>query len=81
MHIANINKLLNLQDINIVKISDVYKNTAEITLEPPNIYKVVISYIVTFFRDYSKVHKKWIQGISLQFKRSNRQAYIYSLII
>lgn len=34
MHINNINKLLNLQDINIVKISDVYDNTVEILLEP-----------------------------------------------
>lgn len=34
MHIKDINKLLNLQDINIVKISDVYENTVEITLEP-----------------------------------------------
>ena len=36
MHINNINKLLNLQDINIVKISDVNKNTVEIILEPLN---------------------------------------------
>ena len=36
MHIKDINKLLNLQDINIVKISDVYENTVEITLEPIN---------------------------------------------
>lgn len=36
MHIKDINKLLNLQDINIVKISDVYENTIEITLEPLN---------------------------------------------
>ena len=34
MHIKNINKLLNLQDINIVKISDVYENSVEIILEP-----------------------------------------------
>ena len=34
MHIKDINKLLNLQDINIVKISDVCENTVEITLEP-----------------------------------------------
>lgn len=34
MHIKNINKLLNLQDINIVKISDVCDNTVEILLEP-----------------------------------------------
>lgn len=36
MHIQNINKLLNLQDINIVKISDVFENTVEIILEPLN---------------------------------------------
>ena len=36
MHINNINKLLNLQDINIVKISDVYENSVEIILEPLN---------------------------------------------
>lgn len=36
MHIKNINKLINLQDINIVKISDVFKNTVEITVEPLN---------------------------------------------
>jgi len=34
VHIKDINKLLNLQDINIVKISDVYDNTVEIILEP-----------------------------------------------
>lgn len=36
MHIQDINKLLNLQDINIVKISDVHDKTVEITLEPLN---------------------------------------------
>ncbi|MBI6024457.1 ISL3 family transposase (plasmid) [Clostridium perfringens] len=36
MHIKDINKLLNLQDINIVKISDVYENSVEIILEPLN---------------------------------------------
>ena len=36
MHIKDINKLLNLQDVNIVKISDVYEDILEITLEPLN---------------------------------------------
>lgn len=34
MHIKDINKLLNLQDINIVEISYVCDNTVEIILEP-----------------------------------------------
>lgn len=34
MHIKNINELLNSQYINVVKISKVYENTVEITLEP-----------------------------------------------
>jgi len=36
MHIKNINNSINLQDINIVKISEVYENTLEITTEPIN---------------------------------------------
>ena len=36
MHIQNINDLINLQDINIVKISEVDDNVVYLTIEPIN---------------------------------------------
>ena len=36
MHIQNINDLINLQDINIVKISEVKDNIVYLTIEPTN---------------------------------------------
>ena len=56
MHIQNINDLINLQDIDIVKISEVEDNIVYLTIEPVNKLQSCV------LQKYRTCYKKGIRG-------------------